>query len=265
LNPGPVIDVALTLEEARGLPLAGLSAVVIDAVRASTTIVAALAGGARAVVPVASPEDARARGGAWRDGPVLVGGERGGHPPPGFDCGNSPAEYTPDRVAGRTLIFTTTNGTRALLAVAGARRVSVGGFVNAAAVTRWAEAEPGDVLLVCAGERGRFCLEDAVCAGLLVSRLARGHAALTDAARAARRLWERYAGDLEEMLLDATWAQALAAQGRGADLPLCVALDTYDVVPVARDGVLVAGPTNLTPLGPVRHNDVMREAPGGEA
>ena len=260
-----MIDVALTLEEARGIPLAGVSAIVIDVVRASTTIVAALAGGARAVVPVSSPEDARARGRAWRDGLVLVGGERGGNPPPGFDCGNSPTEYTPARVAGRTVIFTTTNGTRALLAVAGARRVAVAGFVNAAAVTRWAEAEPGDLLLVCAGERGRFCLEDAVCAGLLVSRLARLRDALTDAARAAQGLWSRYAGDLEEMLRDATWAQVLTAQGRGADLPLCVALDAYDVVPVARDGALVAGPPNLTPLGPVRHNDVVRETPGGEA
>jgi len=260
-----VIDVALTLEEARGIPLAGVSAIVIDVVRASTTIVAALAGGARAVVPVSSPEDARARGRAWRDGLVLVGGERGGNPPPGFDCGNSPTEYTPARVAGRTVIFTTTNGTRALLAVAGARRVAVAGFVNATAVTRWAEAEPGDLLLVCAGERGRFCLEDAVCAGLLVSRLARGRGALTDAARAAQGLWSRYAGDLEEMLRDATWAQVLTAQGRGADLPLCVALDAYDVVPVARDGALVAGPPNLTPLGPVRHNDVVRETPGGDA
>jgi 2-phosphosulfolactate phosphatase len=260
-----VVDVALTLEEAREIPLAGVSAVVIDVVRASTTIVAALAGGARAVVPVASPEDARARGRSWPDGPVLVGGERGGHPPPGFDCGNSPAEYTPIRVAGRTVIFTTTNGTRALLAVAGARRVAVGGFVNAGAMARWAEADPGDVLLVCAGERGRFCLEDAVCAGLLVSRLAHAGGALTDAARAAWGLWDRYAGDLGRMLLDAAWAQALTAQGRGDDLPICVALDTYDVVPEARDGALVAAPSNLTPLGPVRHNDEVREASGGEA
>jgi 2-phosphosulfolactate phosphatase len=261
-----VIDVALTLEEARGIPLAGVTAVVIDVVRASTTIVAALAGGARAVVPVASPEDARARGFDWRDGPVLLGGERGGNPPSGFDCGNSPAEYTPARVAGRTVLFTTTNGTRALLAVAGARRVAVGGFVNATAVARWADAEPGgDVLLVCAGERGRFCLEDAVCAGLLVARLDPEKETLTDAARAAGALWDRYAGDLGTMLADATWAQALVAQGRAADLPLCVALDAYDVVPVVHDGILVVGSRNLTPFGPPRHNDVVRGAPGGEA
>jgi 2-phosphosulfolactate phosphatase len=118
---------------------------------------------------------------------------------------------------------------------------------------------------VCAGEKGRFCLEDAVCSGLLVSRLGPAAGAPTDAARAARVLWERYAGDLGAMLADATWAQALAAQGRGADLPLCVALDVYDVVPVVRDGALVASGCNLTPLGPPRHNEPVRRASGGEA
>ena len=261
-----MIDVALTLEEVRGIPLAGVTAIVLDVVRASTTIVTALAGGARAVVPVSSPEEARAFARRGHAGPVLVGGERGGAPPPGFDCGNSPAEYTPDRVREHTVVFTTTNGTRALLAVADARRIAVAGFVNAAAAVRWAAAEPGDVLLVCSGERGRFCLEDAVCAGLLVSRLASlGSPSLTDAARAARGLWERYREDLEAMLGDATWAQALVAQGRGADLPLCVALDVHGVVPVLRDGALVAGGESLTPLGALRHNDPVTGSLGGEA
>jgi 2-phosphosulfolactate phosphatase len=260
-----VIDVALTLEEVRGIALAGVTAVVLDVVRASTTIVVALAGGARAVIPVGTPDEARALGRDGHVGPALIGGERGGAPPPGFDHGNSPSEYSPDRVRGRTVVFTTTNGTRALLALDGASRIAVGGFVNAAAVARWVVAEPGDVLLVCAGERGRFCLEDAVCAGLLVSRLATADGALTDAARAARALWDRYADDLEAMLVDATWAQALVGQGRGADLPLCVALDVHDVVPVLRDGALVASGGNLTLLGAPRHNDVVRRAVGGEA
>ena len=260
-----MIDVALTLEEAHAVSLSGVTAVVLDVVRASTTIVTALAGGARAVLPVATPDEARARGRAAAAGTVLVGGERGGAPPPGFDCGNSPADYPPERVRDRTVVFTTTNGTRALLAVAGARRVAVGGFVNAAAVVRWAADEPGDVLLVCAGEKGRFCLEDAVCAGLLVARLAPGAEALTDAARAARALWDRYADDLPGLLADAAWAQALVGQGRGSDLPLCVALDVHDVVPVLRDGALVASSGNLTPFGGARHNDGVRRASGGAA
>jgi 2-phosphosulfolactate phosphatase len=260
-----VIDVALTLEEVRGIPLTGVTAVVLDVVRASTTIVTALAGGARAVVPVATPDEARAIGRQGEAGQVLVGGERGGAPPPGFDCGNSPAEYTPERVRGRRVAFTTTNGTRALLAVEGARRIAVAGFVNATAVARWAAAEAGDVLLVCSGERGRFCLEDAVCAGLLVSRLASEGRPLTDAARASWALWDRYRDDLDAMLADAAWAQALVAQGRGADLPLCVAVDVYGVVPVLRDGALIAGGESLTPLGAPRHNDPVTGSLGGDA
>jgi 2-phosphosulfolactate phosphatase len=260
-----VIDVALTLEEVRGIPLAGVSAIVLDAVRASTTIVAALAGGAVSVIPVATPDEARARGREVGDASVLIGGERGGAPPPGFHHGNSPAEYTPDRVRGRTVVFTTTNGTRALLALAGARRVAVGGFVNAGAVSRWAAALPGDVLLVCAGEKGRFCLEDAVCAGLLVSRLEAQGGGVTDAARAARLLWERYQDDLDRMLADAAWAQALVAQGRGSDLPLCVAVDVHDVVPELREEALVASGVSLTPFGAARHNDAVRPPSGGLA
>jgi 2-phosphosulfolactate phosphatase len=236
-----VIDVAFTVEELGRAALGGVSAVVIDVVRASTTIVTALANGARAVLPVASPAEAADRAGGWPDGVALLGGERGGAPPPGFECGNSPAEYTADRVSGRTVVFTTTNGTRALLAVTGAKRVAVAGFVNAAAVVRWLLGEPGDTLLVCAGESGRFCLEDATCAGLLIERLreARPGASVSDAARAAAILYRHYAADLGWMLDEAAWAQLLVGQGRGGDLPLCAALDIFDVVPVTRGGLLV--------------------------
>src|SRR5262249_28282916 len=149
--------------------------------------------------------------------------------------------YTPDRVAGRTVVFTTTNGTRALLALTGAQQVGVAAFVNAAAVVRWLTRAPGGVIFVCAGESGRFCLEDATCAGLMVERLraARPDAAVSDGARAAGLLYSRYRGDLGGMLADATWARLLTEKGRGADLPLCTALDIFDVVPVARDGRLI--------------------------
>ena len=101
--------------------------------------------------------------------------------------------------------------------------------------------DPGDVVLVCAGESGRFCLEDATCAGLFVERLraAWPGVSVSDAARAAGIVYGHYAADLGRMLDEAAWAQMLVAQGRGADLPRCAALDLFDVVPVARGGVLV--------------------------
>jgi 2-phosphosulfolactate phosphatase len=145
-------------------------------------------------------------------------------------------------VRDRTVVFTTTNGTRALLAVQGAPRIAVAGFVNAAAVVRWLGAGPGGVLLLCAGDSGRFCLEDATCAGLLVEGVGRlrPETPRSDAARAAAILYAHYAPDLAAMLDQAVWAQALVAQGRGGDLALCARVDAYDVVPVLRDGTLVA-------------------------
>jgi 2-phosphosulfolactate phosphatase len=242
-----MIDVALTLEELARVPLAGVTAVVIDVVRASTTIVTALAHGARGVIPVGTPEEAAARARAWTGTAALLGGERGGFAPPGFHCGNSPAEYTPARVAGRTVVLTTTNGTRALLAAEPAACVAVGAFVNAAAVVEWLAARPGDVLLVCAGETARFCHEDAVCAGLLVERLRRASPAtpISDAARAAALLHAAFRDDLDRLMTEAAWARMLATRGQAGDLPLCAALDVHDVVPVARDGVLVRAPRGV--------------------
>jgi 2-phosphosulfolactate phosphatase len=234
------VDVAFTAEELERVPLEGRVVVVIDVVRASTTIVTALAHGAAAVVPVRTPDEARARARAAADGAIL-GGERGGAAPSGFECGNSPREYATPRVVGRTIVFTTTNGTRALLAAAGAAAVAVGGFVNARAVVDWIDRRGGEVVLGCSGETGRFCLEDAACAGLLVERLAERHPAveLSDSARAAALVARRYGGDLEALMADAAWARVLVSRGRGADLGLCAALDAYRLVPVLADGSLV--------------------------
>ena len=237
-----VIDVALTLEEVRGIPLAGVTAVVLDVVRASTTIVAALAGGASGGRSGRhAGRGAGAAAVARGADPVLDRRRAGRGPPPGFDHGNSPAEYTPDRVRGRTVVFTTTNGTRALLALGGARAGSrsadsstprpwSAGRRRSRATSSW--SAPGS------GAASAWRTRSAPGCWSRGSRPDGG--GLTDAARAARALWERYANDLGGMLADAAWAQALVGQGRGSDLPLCVALDVHGVVPVLRDGALVA-------------------------
>src|SRR3972149_9874236 len=111
------IEVTLTPAELRATELAGKTVVVIDELRASSTIVQALGNGARAVFPVASIPEARKHAGQMNG--VLLGGERGGLRIPGFDLGNSPSEYTRDRVAGKTIVLTTTNGTRAVHIAAG--------------------------------------------------------------------------------------------------------------------------------------------------
>ena len=227
------VDVAVTPQALDG-GLSDRTALVVDVLRASTTIIAALAAGASAVVPVADAEEARRRLAAWPAGEAVLAGERSGEPLPGFHLGNSPPAFTPDRVAGKTVILSTSNGTRALLRAAGAAALGVAALVNRAAASAWAAGQGCDVTIVCAGERGAPSLEDEVAAGLLVERLARGGAEPTAAARRALELARRYDGDLERLARDSAWARRLAARGWEADVRACLALDHASLVPVYR-------------------------------
>ena len=228
------IDVVLTADAVAPEQLDGATALVVDVLRASTTMITALAHGCVSITPVADPADARRLAATRGSDAALAAGERRGEPIPGLDLGNSPVEFAVERVRGRAVYFTTSNGTRALLAARRARAVGVAAFVNVSAAARWAAGRGLDVVVVCAGERGRRSLEDHVCAGLLVERLcvaARG-ATPSAAALAALAVGRRYAGDVTRLRDHSPWARRLCAAGRGADVSACLRLDTTALVPV---------------------------------
>jgi 2-phosphosulfolactate phosphatase len=242
------VHVALTPGEFPSLSLAGRVALVIDVLRASTTVVAACAAGCRQVIPVADAESARERARRHPGGGALLAGERGGEPIAGFDLGNSPLEYTAARVGGRTIILTTTNGTAAMIAAAGADAAGVAALINLDAAIRWAVAQGRDITMLCSGETGRLSLEDAVCAGLLVDRLAaEGPIDTTDGAMAALRVGQYYARDLSRLHRDSTWARKLTRAGRDADLAVCLAMTGVDTVPVLADGAVIPGAPAVVP------------------
>ncbi|MGD9722435.1 MAG: 2-phosphosulfolactate phosphatase [Pirellulales bacterium] len=167
------LNVHLLPERVSPDTLAGGTAVVIDALRATTTIVYALAAGARAVVPCLTIDEARERAAHLPCGLTLLAGERGGLPIAGFDLGNSPAEFTAQRVGGRYVVLTTTNGTKALLHCRAARRVLVAALANLSAVCAALE-EDQRVDIVCAGTDGQATDEDLLVAGAIADRLAAG-------------------------------------------------------------------------------------------
>jgi 2-phosphosulfolactate phosphatase len=237
------VHVALTPADASTLALEGWAAVVVDVLRATTTVVAACAAGCARVIPVADPVAARERAGQLRAGEVLLAGERGGEPVPGFHLTNSPLECTPERVGGRTILLTTSNGTAAMLMAGSADVAAVAAFTNVSAVARWALAQGRDVAVLCAGDDGAFSLEDAVCAGLLVSRVAAPtRAELSTAATAALGLGEHYAPRLGDLGSASRWARRLARLGRAADVQACLRRDVTDVVPViGTAGIVAAG------------------------
>lgn len=153
-------------EEVRG----GI-AVILDVLRASTTIVHALASGAKAVHPVGEVDAALSLAETFPAGSALLGGERKGMLIDGFDLDNNPFAYHPDVVTGKSIVFTTSNGTRALLRAALADRIIIGSFVNMQAVVNELVADTRPIHLVCAGTMGRVSLEDVLCAGGICHRL----------------------------------------------------------------------------------------------
>jgi 2-phosphosulfolactate phosphatase len=260
------LDVYFTPGELAGLELPD-RIVVIDVLRATSTMVEALQNGARAIFPVATVDDAaRIAQNIGRDS-VLLCGERKALPIEGFDLGNAPPEFTEDRVVGKSLVMTTTNGTRALLAVAERRgagdadalQILAGSFLNLSAVVRRlgpagdgagaaggsggagsAGAGLGSAArgaIVCAGREGRFALEDAVCAGALVRGIEAAGLTLelNDGGRAARALAGQHMADLEGMLELTAAGRHLREVGRGEDLSFCASVDRTDAIPRFRD------------------------------
>jgi 2-phosphosulfolactate phosphatase len=227
------VHVSLTPAEFPGAPLAGRVALAVDVLRATTASVAACDAGCRRLVPVPDAETAEAM--AARDGSdVVLAGERGGEALAGFDLGNSPAEFTAERVGGRTVVLTTTNGTAAMLTAAQAAAAGLAALTNVTAAARWALEQARDVTILCAGDNRAFSLEDAVCAGLLVARLsdASPAAVLSEGARAALGLGRHYEARLDRLADDSGWGRKLQKQGRAADLAWCLRADVSRMVPV---------------------------------
>jgi 2-phosphosulfolactate phosphatase len=210
-------------------------AVVVDVLRATTTIVHALAAGCTTVCPCAEVEEARDLAGGMRVGRVLLGGERGGLPLPGFDLGNSPREYTAALCKGNTLVLTTTNGTRALLRAAEAPRVLVAAFVNYSAVCEQLRQEMRPVHIVCAGSEGEVTLEDTLLAGALVDFLCEGaEVCLNDSARLAWDCFENHGRVLLGALEISKGGANLRALGYDDDIRAAAEVDQFALVPELR-------------------------------
>lgn len=201
--------------------LAGGVVVVIDVLRASTVITQALAAGARAVIPALEVDEARRIAAGLPSGEVLLGGEREGLPIAGFDLGNSPREYTPETVGGRTVVFTTTNGTRAMNRCRAAARVLIGAFVNLSAVCEIIKCSGSTPLppihLLCAGTRGRITREDVLFAGAVIDRLLINgtvdETAQNDQARIARAAWREATGGESRVSVERLAAELRKTQG----------------------------------------------------
>jgi 2-phosphosulfolactate phosphatase len=230
--------------------IAGRVVAMIDVLRASTTIAAALDNGARAVIPLENSDEAIRLAKTFERRDLRLAGERRMLPIPGFDLGNSPGEFTRQAVEGKTILMTTTNGTAALAATQGARDVIVASYVNFSAslsMLRAALRGETDVAIICAGREKHFAFEDAGCAGRYVRHASRRLVGVkvNDAAHASVLIDKKYGDNIERLLGASEHARALHEAGFGDDIAACAKLDAHPVIPVYQD-------RQITKLGPDR-------------
>jgi len=213
----------------------GKLVVVVDIFRATSTMVAALAHGVTEIMPFADLEACR----AMQSQGYLIAAERDGLTAPGFELGNSPVAYTSGAYAGRKLAMTTTNGTVAIEKSKGAAEILIGAFPNLKATVTYIQSRDLDVLIHCAGWKGRFNLEDSLYAGALVQALGESHSNREDGAIAMGSLFAQVGVNLASYLSQAAHAKRLQNHGIEADIDFCLSLNLYNqVVGVSQNGEL---------------------------
>ena len=214
--------------------------VLVDILRATTTICTAVANGVEAIIPVASQAEAR----QLKSEGFLVASEKDGVQLDFADLGNSAFGFTRDRIGGKTLVYCTTNGTRALEIAKSASRIAIGAFINISALTEWLAGQQKNVVILCSGWKNKFCLEDALFAGALTRRLLETGSFQSDcdSAEASMDLWSLAEGNVLEYIEKAAHRHRLKKLGLDDVIPYSFECDLVKVVPVF-DGKVIKGDT----------------------
>jgi 2-phosphosulfolactate phosphatase len=212
--------------------------VIVDILRATSSICTAFANGVHEIIPVATVEEAREM---KRKG-YLVAAERDGYVLDFADFGNSPFNFAPAKVAGKVIAYSTTNGTGIMKMASECHELVIGAYLNLTALCRWLEEQNRKVIIVCAGWKMRFSLEDALFAGAVAARLLESGKFTTscDAVHAATDLWKMAKGDLSGYIDKAAQRSRLRDKGLDDCIGYCHTMDVTEIIPVLRNGKLVA-------------------------
>lgn len=217
--------------------LKGSIVVVIDIFRATSSISYGIDNGAEAIIPVASVEECL----SFKEHGHLLGAERNGEVVAGFDFGNSPFSYTKEKVAGKTLVLTTTNGTHAINESKNADEIVIGSFLNLTAVCDYLVKQDKNVFLLCSGWKNKVNLEDTLFAGAVVNKLKDKFDAWCDSSVLAEDLYLCAKGDLNEYMKKTSHSERLKKLGIEKDIEFCLNVDILHSVPVIKDGRIVKG------------------------
>ena len=209
--------------------------VVIDIFRATSSICYGIDNGAEAIIPVASIEACQ----SYEASDFLLAAERNGEVVEGFDFGNSPFSYTREKVEGKTVVLTTTNGTHAINLSRGASKIVIGSFLNMSALCKWLTSQPNDILLVCSGWKDKINLEDTLFAGGVVHCMKSDAYELDDSSIAAEDLYIMAQSDLEGYLKKTSHSERLKKLGIEEDIAFCLKVDIATSIPILEGERLV--------------------------
>ncbi len=229
----------------------GKTVVVIDVLRASSTIINALKNGAKEIVPVATVEFAVKVSGGMFGGQTLIGGERNTKKIDGFALGNSPLEYTEEVVSGKSIIFYTTNGSRAVTKAKFSENLFICSFPNISVVAKHIVNMNVDFEILCAGRNNGFSLEDSVCAGRLISLIQTltKNVELSDSSNACLALNKSFGKSILTMLKESDHGKLLIENGFEEDLMFCGETDKVKVIPYFKENVIKLMPVNNSSSG----------------
>lgn len=231
-----------TYETYKAVPdkkLKNKTVVVIDTLRTSSVITTALANGAKEIIPVVEIEDAIELARRLESNSFLVGGERNGAKIEGFDLSNSPLEYNSDIVKDKTVIITTTNGTKALKKASLSDDVIIGCLLNVSAVADYLFSKSRDIVIICAGTKGKFSIDDIITAGVIYDRLKnRICFDSDDLSKASYFLYKAFQIDILSILKESTSFSIMKKSGYKNDLLYCASMDMFNIVPKYEDGIV---------------------------
>lgn len=240
MSKKPVLNTLLSPRLLDLYEVPGSIVVIIDVFRATSTIAAALHNGAEKIIPVAAVQDCIDIGAKMN---AITAGERDGKIIPGLQHGNSPAEYPREFIEGKTLVLTTTNGTK-LLHMAlerGAAEVITGSFPNLSSVCDHLLSQNKNIILGCSAWKDRFNLEDTLFAGAVINRIKESFTIHCDSSMMAEQMYDLHRHDLNSFIRKTTHWHRLAGYGLEKDLEYCVSPDVANVLSYYKDGALIAG------------------------
>ncbi len=234
------LDVFFSLNSFQEEELRDKAVVVIDVLRASSTIVTALMNGAKAIIPVSDMGEASKIAQNVDSENYLLCGEKDGIKIEGYDLGNSPREYTPEVVGGKKLIFNTTNGTKAIKKSIGSSNLYIASFLNVNAILKALKEETKDIVLICAGWKGRLAFEDMLLAGNIIHLLSDGELpdSSRDGAKVAFGLYDKYGDDVTSVVHQSNHAARLNELEATDDIDYCCQIDITDVIPRLKEGMI---------------------------